>query len=451
MSEQAYNPQEFYGYLETAITRCQEKARVRGDFMEAMFCVHHALNVAWDDELKEKGMYDKDRKLRFHEKALQVLPGLECSNLEDLGEFRNWCAHPEYNFYYHIYDDDIRQKAIDFINLAQQAWPMLYGKSLAPIGEFPPIISQENILNAAQVAQLRQERAQVSRQKDDLARKLAQSDEQNQQLQAQLTQQREEKARMLAQRKILWRAILTGLVLLSPIPLLTGFAVHSLRGGSAALYRALVPAALSLLLLYFSARHLGQFLRPLRIGQLLAAVAVGLTAATVALAPFSPKELTWTQKASVALDRVLIFTERVAALTVAGLFNAGATLADNLFPAAQSAEPEAPRLTATPKAVATVTLAPRSTARATMGQTAQPMGAIAIGARVKVRTDGAQLMGRSAPGRDKEVTARFDNGSELTVVEGPLTADGFTWWQVQGETGSGWSAADFLIPVTTEK
>ena len=76
-----------------------------------------------------------------------------------------------------------------------------------------------------------------------------------------------------------------------------------------------------------------------------------------------------------------------------------------------------------------------------------PAGAIAIGAHVTVKTDGTALLSRAAPGKDKDVVARFDNNSELVVVDGPVVIDGLTWWKVEGKGGSGWSAADFLSPI----
>lgn len=45
------------------------------------------------------------------------------------------------------------------------------------------------------------------------------------------------------------------------------------------------------------------------------------------------------------------------------------------------------------------------------------------------------------------VVTMLDTGEELTVVSGPVDAEGFTWWQVVTATGEqGWVAEDFLAP-----
>jgi len=53
-------------------------------------------------------------------------------------------------------------------------------------------------------------------------------------------------------------------------------------------------------------------------------------------------------------------------------------------------------------------------------------------------------MGRAAATTDAEIVARFE---ALVVIAGPEEAAGLTWWQVEGEAGAGWSAADFLEAV----
>lgn len=82
-------------------------------------------------------------------------------------------------------------------------------------------------------------------------------------------------------------------------------------------------------------------------------------------------------------------------------------------------------------------------------ETADPAGApspaIAVGATVRVATQGNNLNGRAEPGLGAAVVASFGNGAALTVVDGPRTADGYTWWLVRSDAGEGWSAADFLV------
>jgi hypothetical protein len=38
------------------------------------------------------------------------------------------------------------------------------------------------------------------------------------------------------------------------------------------------------------------------------------------------------------------------------------------------------------------------------------------------------------------IQARIPEGSEVTLLEGPVEADGFRWWRVESPAGSGWSA-----------
>jgi len=38
------------------------------------------------------------------------------------------------------------------------------------------------------------------------------------------------------------------------------------------------------------------------------------------------------------------------------------------------------------------------------------------------------------------VTAVHDEGEVARILEGPVEADGFTWWKIEGESGTGWSA-----------
>jgi hypothetical protein len=45
------------------------------------------------------------------------------------------------------------------------------------------------------------------------------------------------------------------------------------------------------------------------------------------------------------------------------------------------------------------------------------------------------------------VVTYFVYGEELSVVDGPVVMDGYTWWKVEGKDGRGWSAQDFLVLV----
>jgi uncharacterized protein YraI len=50
---------------------------------------------------------------------------------------------------------------------------------------------------------------------------------------------------------------------------------------------------------------------------------------------------------------------------------------------------------------------------------------------------------RAAPGLAAPVLACLPSGARVTITDGPRSADGRTWWQVDGR---GWAAADYLQP-----
>jgi hypothetical protein len=60
---------------------------------------------------------------------------------------------------------------------------------------------------------------------------------------------------------------------------------------------------------------------------------------------------------------------------------------------------------------------------------------------VRVQTfDGEVLYLRAAPTRDSDILMHLEDDMLLTVIGGPIEADGFTWWQVRTEAGlEGWA------------
>ncbi|NNJ11308.1 SH3 domain-containing protein [Chloroflexales bacterium ZM16-3] len=72
-----------------------------------------------------------------------------------------------------------------------------------------------------------------------------------------------------------------------------------------------------------------------------------------------------------------------------------------------------------------------------------PLPVMRLGGRARVVNVGdATLRARAAPGlaSSTRVVARFPEGSEVMIVEGPVQVDGLTWWRISGEAGEGWSA-----------
>jgi uncharacterized protein YgiM (DUF1202 family) len=70
-------------------------------------------------------------------------------------------------------------------------------------------------------------------------------------------------------------------------------------------------------------------------------------------------------------------------------------------------------------------------------------GAIAVGAAVVVV--GGSLNLRSGPGTSAPVATVLASGTMLTVLAGPQSASGYTWWRVQTDSGAiGWCVATYL-------
>lgn len=112
-------------------------------------------------------------------------------------------------------------------------------------------------------------------------------------------------------------------------------------------------------------------------------------------------------------------------------------------PTAQPAAATRPAATATRRPTAAPTATPAPTAAPALG----------IGARARVANlNGAPLRARQAPGLTA-VVARIPEGSEVTLREGPVEADGYSWWRVEAGELSGWVAAgspegvSFLEPI----
>lgn len=61
-----------------------------------------------------------------------------------------------------------------------------------------------------------------------------------------------------------------------------------------------------------------------------------------------------------------------------------------------------------------------------------------------VNTGTTSLRLRAAPRLDAEVVVRLDDGARVLLLDGPVPADGYIWWQVEHETGTGWGAEQGL-------
>lgn len=77
-------------------------------------------------------------------------------------------------------------------------------------------------------------------------------------------------------------------------------------------------------------------------------------------------------------------------------------------------------------------------------------------ARVQ-NTEGNPLRVRISPSTSAQVIAYVRDNQIVEIVEGPILADGYVWWQIKNEEGTGWSAEHdnegtyWIVPVVDEQ
>jgi len=78
-------------------------------------------------------------------------------------------------------------------------------------------------------------------------------------------------------------------------------------------------------------------------------------------------------------------------------------------------------------------------------------GIIVIGGYVQIQgTGGDGLRLRDRPGLDGKVLLLGSEAEVFQVAEGPVDADGYTWWRLVGpfdETRQGWAVSNYLLVV----
>lgn len=72
---------------------------------------------------------------------------------------------------------------------------------------------------------------------------------------------------------------------------------------------------------------------------------------------------------------------------------------------------------------------------------------LAVGATAWVQQAGGKnLRRRSAPGLNSQVHDGLAPGTQLTLLEGPVAADGYHWWRIRAADGrEGWVAGEELV------
>lgn len=101
------------------------------------------------------------------------------------------------------------------------------------------------------------------------------------------------------------------------------------------------------------------------------------------------------------------------------------------------------RSSASATAVLASVAAPTSTPifpTATPLPTPTPVALHAGGQATVVNIKDGSLRARQEPSLKSPVKASFHEGDRVSVVEGPVDADGYTWWHIESDRGAGWSA-----------
>jgi len=62
------------------------------------------------------------------------------------------------------------------------------------------------------------------------------------------------------------------------------------------------------------------------------------------------------------------------------------------------------------------------------------------GAALVANTEGKPLRGRQEPSLKAPARVAFKEGERVQIRDGPVEADGYTWWRVESSSGIGWSA-----------
>ncbi len=115
-------------------------------------------------------------------------------------------------------------------------------------------------------------------------------------------------------------------------------------------------------------------------------------------------------------------------------------------PAVTATQQPSPTATRTPTAIVVQT--PTATVVLPIAGTAEPLPftEIAPGATVVVQgTQGAGLNLRQQPTTYSRIEVTVKEGTVLTVLEGPVEADGYVWWKLRSPEGKeGWGVANWL-------
>ncbi len=123
-------------------------------------------------------------------------------------------------------------------------------------------------------------------------------------------------------------------------------------------------------------------------------------------------------------------------------------------PQASPTTPAVVQVLPTPTGFGDPTVTVQASAATTPQAPTQPStNQIAINGWVQVAGTGSGLVVRDSPAKAGKRLVVIPDGTKAQVVDGPTTADGLTWWKLQGydsknPTSSGWCASQYLSPTT---
>jgi hypothetical protein len=73
-----------------------------------------------------------------------------------------------------------------------------------------------------------------------------------------------------------------------------------------------------------------------------------------------------------------------------------------------------------------------------------PVPGLQVGSTYTITQAGANLNLRDSPSLQGKVLDRLPAGSKVTILEGPMEADGYYWWKMRTEAGlEGWAVEVF--------
>jgi hypothetical protein len=416
-----------------------------GDFKEAILAVHTAIEEALNLDLMEA-----DQILSFNEKVQQRYPDLyNYYQISEITRLRNHIAHPKRAFK----EMELRPAALNFVDFTLSAWPDLFDSQ-------PPVILHPGIAEQPSDPEGRAFSpppplplyeygpGPVS----DGIEAIPPEPEPS---------PYEEKRAVHAPGKSPLPEWLQDLFHIPWHHLLYSFASAWMTVMAIGLMVQIYPTARTTTLLLFgiamlifaiaSLGYLVHFLLRFGVRRIFATVLSLLVITTLFFTVRQPADMRWSTRLAdgfgQALTSPLFWTNQIGRLA----FESGQEFGQRYFPETREVafveeEFEESSIDQVMQTLFPSSEQPSATELPPV-TVEEPSAGIYIGGQVRVDTDGTRLRSRDVPGLGGNVVIMFEPGELLQVIDGPVDADGYTWWKVENDGDFGWSAADFLTPI----